>query len=166
MTQLVYAVANYLASQPSVTELVGVDDLGDPMIYANRPEATIENTQTSMIVVTSTEGWGANDHNTARFPVLVIDIWSDPTRNDNLTVRQKDADLKIEAVYKAVDKFLHRVHNSEPGGVSVMWGTQEQISTRTGLRIISSSRQNEPDLRPAFNDEGAMMGSIRYHVTI
>lgn len=166
MTKLVYAAVNFLVQHPSVTSLVGVDDLGDPMIYANRPEATIENTQTSMIVITSDSGWGANDHNTARFPILYVDIWSDPTRNPDNSVRRKDADLKIEDVYEAVDKLLHRVNNSEPGGKSIMWGTEEELEARTGVRIISSTRQNEPDIRPAFDDEGALIGRIRYDVSI
>lgn len=166
MTKLVYAARNFLVQQPSVTSLVGVDDLGDPMIYANQPEATIENTQTSMIVLTSPGGWGANDHNTARFPILYVDIWSDPTRNSDLSVRRKDADLKLEKVYEAVDKFFHRVSNSEPGGLSVMWGTAEELETRTGLRIISSTRQGEPDISPAFDNEGALVGRIRYNVSI
>lgn len=166
MTKLVYAAANFLAQQPSVTALVGEDDLGDPMIYPNQPEATIENTGTSMIVLTSPDGWGANNHNTARFPILYVDIWSDPTRNSDLSVRRKDADLKIEEVFQAVDKFFHLVNASQPGGLSVMWGSAEELETRTGLRIISSARQNEPEIRPAFDDEGALIGRIRYDVSI
>jgi len=166
MTKLVYAARNFLVQQSSVTDLLGIDDLGDPMIYANQPEATIENTGTSMIVITSTTGWGANAHNTARFPTLFVDIWSDPTRNPDNSVKRKDADLKLEKVYEAVDKFLHRVSNSEPGGRSVMWGTATELANRTGLRIISSVRKGEPEINPAFNDEGALIGRIRYDVTI
>lgn len=166
MTKLVYAARNFLVQQSSVTSLLGVDDLGDPMIYANRPEATIENTGTSMIVITSTTGWGANTHNTARFPTLYVDIWSDPTRNSDLSVKRKDADLKLEAVYEAVDKFLHRVSNSESGGSSVMWGTATELDTRTGLRIISSARQGEPEIGNAFDDEGALIGRVRYNISI
>jgi len=157
MTLLAYAARKFLAQQSDVTSLLGVDELGDPMIYVNHPGATIENTQNSMIVLTVFDGWGANNHNDARFPVLTVDIWSDPTRNSDGSVRRKDADLKIEAVYKAVDRHLHQVSNSLPNGDYIFWDDE---------RIISSSRQNEPSLRPAFDDEGAMMGTINYNVTI
>lgn len=136
------------------------------MIYANRPEATIENTGSVMIVLTVESGWGANQHNTARFPTLIVDIWADPTRNPDKSVRRQDADLKLEAVYKAIDSFLHLVHAASPGGGSVIWGTESEVENRTGLRIISSSRDNEPDIRSAIDDQGALIGTVRYSVSI
>lgn len=166
MTRLTLAARAFLLQQPTVTSLVGTDDLGDPMIYANQPEATIENTSTSMIVITSTDGWGANEHNTARFPILYVDIWSDPTRNADLSVRRRDADSKLEKVYLAVDKFFHLVHQSAPGGASIMWGTAQEIQNRTGQRIITSTRKNEPDINPALNSEGTLIGRVRYDLTI
>lgn len=166
MTQLVYAARNWLAQQPSVTSLLGVDELGDPMIYANRPEATIENTGSAMVVLTVEGGWGSNQHNDARFPVLTVDIWADPTRNPDKSVKRQDADLKVEAVYKAIDKFLHLTHASTPGGGSVIWGTEEQVENKTGVRIISSVRDNEPDIRPAIDDQGALIGIVRYNISI
>lgn len=165
MSKLVYAAVNYLLQKSDVTSLLGSDDLG-PWLFANQPEATIENTGDVMVVITSTNGWGANDHNTARFPVLTIDIWADPTRNPDRSVKRKDADLKIEAVFLAIDKYLHLTNKSVPGGASVMWGTATEIANRTGQRIIESSRQNEPELSPAFDDEGALMGRFSYNAQI
>lgn len=166
MSTLTYAARNFLVQFPEITQLLAVDSLGDPMIYPNRPESTVENTQKCMIVITSTEGWGSNDHNTARFPILVVDIWADPTRNPDMSVKMKDSDLKIEAVYAAVDRRLHRVDGGQPGGGSIFWGTPSEIAAKTGVRIISSKRQNEPDIQPAFDSEGALMGRVRYYVTI
>lgn len=166
MTQLAYAVRNMLVQHPSVTSLLGIDELGDPMIYANQPEATVENTGKCLVVVRTDGGWGANDHNTARFPTLAVDIWADPTRNPDRSVQKQDASLKAEAVYKAIDKLLHLVNASLPGGGSVFWGTEAQILAKTGLRITSSSRNNEPDERPAFDDQGAVIWQVRYNVSI
>lgn len=166
MTQLSLAARNFLVQQPSVTSLLGVDDLGDFMIYDSRPEATIENTGKSMIVISTENGWGANNHNTARFPTLVVDIWTDPTRNSDNSVKRQDAILKAEAVYLAVDKFLHLVDASVPGGGAVFWGTATQVAQKTGVRITSSVRTNEPDYRPAIDDQGAVVATIRYDVSI
>jgi hypothetical protein len=166
MTKLVYAVRNMLVQHTEVTSLLGIDDLDDPMIYAYSPEATIENTGKSMIVINVESGWGANDHNTARFPTLVIDIWSDPTRNADLSVQKKDASLKAEAVYEAIDKLLHLVDKSVPGGGAVYWGTATEIANKTGIRINSSARQNEPMERPAFDNQGAVVWTVRYDVSI
>jgi hypothetical protein len=166
MTKLALAARNLLVQQPTVTSLVGVDDLGDPMIYMNRPEATIENTGTSMIVLYTEDGWGANNHNTARFPTLVVDIWSDPTRNPDKSIKWQDAGLKAEAVYLAVDKFLHLVDASVPGGGAVFWGTPTEVAQKTGVRVVSSSRTNEPSGRPAFDDQGAVLWTVRYDVSI
>lgn len=165
MTQLVYAATDFLLNQPSVTSLVGENDIGF-WIFANTPYATIENTGKAMVVLTVTNGWGANEHNTARFPTLNVDIWADPTRHPDRSVAEQDADVKVEEVYKAIDKFFHLVNASLPGGASVMWGTPEQIATRTGVRINSSSRVNEPEISPALNDDGALIARIRYNVSI
>jgi hypothetical protein len=165
MTKLAYAARNFLAQQESVTSLLGSDDLG-PWIFVNQPEATVENTGDVLVVISSTSGWGANGHNTARFPVLIVDIWADPTRDPaSHAVMRKDADLKVERVFEAIDKFLHLTHRSVNGD-SVIWGTPDQVTNRTGVRIIASERQDEPTMRPAFNDEGAIMGSVRYNVSI
>lgn len=166
MTSLAYAARNFLIQQTSVTDLLGKDELNQPMIYANQPEATIENTGSAMVVISVVDGWGANDHNTARFPILTVDIWADPTRNIDLSVKRKDADLKIEKVFLAMDKFLHMMNNSLPGGASVMWGTATELTNRQGTRITSSIRQDEPTIRPAIDDQGAMVGTIRYAVSI
>jgi len=165
MTKLVNAAVDYLTQQISVTNLLGSDSQG-PWIFANTPWATIENTGTSMVVITTGNGWGANEHNTARFPTLVVDIWSDPTRNADNSVEQKDADDKIENVYLAIDKFFHLVNKSTPSGGAIFWGTASEISSKTGVRIISSVRQNEPQVQDALNTEGTLMGSVRYNLEI
>lgn len=166
MSKLAYAVQNFLLQHSAVTDLLLVDSLGDPAIYVNSPEATIENTGKSMVVINTETGWGANPHNTARFPTIVIDIWSDPTRNPDKSVKRKDADLKAEDIYLAVDKLLHLVDASIPGGGAVYWGTPSQVEQKTGVRVISSSRQNEPSERPAFDNQGAVVWTVRYDVSI
>jgi hypothetical protein len=163
--KLALAAVNYLMQQPSVTNQVGSDAEG-PWIFWQAPQATIENTSTSMVVINSVAGWDANPHNTARFPTLVVDIWTDPTRNSDDSVRKPDAALRAEAVYEALDRFLHLVNADVPGGGAVYWGTPEEIASKTGVRIISSERRGEPEVQPALNDEGAVIATVRYNVSI
>lgn len=161
------AARNYLASQPSVTSLVGSDSTWGPWIFEDRPRLIVENTGKCLIVVTKDGSWAsANDYNTARFPRLIIDIWADPTRNADGSLRKEDAKAKIEAVYKAVDKCLHLVNKSLPGGISVMWGTSAQVANRTGIRIDASTRSGEPEYSPTFGNEGGYMGRVVYNVSI
>lgn len=166
MTALAVAARNYLAQQSDVTSLLGSDAIFPSWIFVDTPEVNIESTSKAMLVVSVVDGWaGSNDHNTARFPRLLIDIWVDPTRNPDKSVREKDASVRAEAIYKAIDKHLHVVHASLPGGASIVWGTPMQILDKTGVRIVSSKRDAEPSYSPAFDDQGAVLATVRYNVT-
>lgn len=167
MTALSLAARNYLAAQPDVIALLGGDTTWSTWIFEDSPRVLVENSGSVMIVVSEDGGWaGANEYNTARFPRLLIDIWADPTRNPDGSVRKKDAKKKIDAVYKAVDKCLHLVHKSLPGGLSIQWGTAEQMAERTGLRIDGSVRSGEPSYDPTFDNEGGYMARVVYNVSI
>lgn len=168
MSDLTLAARNYLAQQPSVTSLLGSDTLWDTWIFADEPYALVENSQSVLIVITQEGGWASpNMHNTMQFPRLLIDIWADPTRNPATNaVRVKDAKIKINAVYNAVDKFLHTVNLDVPGGGSIYWGTATQIFEKTGSRIQGSQRLGEPEFSPVMDGNGAYMGRVIYGVTI
>lgn len=167
MTTLAYAARNMLAGKTDVTSLLGDDALWDTWIFVDAPQALVENSQTCLIVIAEDDGWAnANDYNTARFPRLQIDIWADPTRNPDGSVQKRDAKLKIEAVYKAVDKYLHLVDNSLPGGVHHKWGTAAQVAAGTATRIVSSKRSGEPSYSPTFDNTGGYMARLYYNVEI
>ena len=167
MTSLALAARNFLAQQSSVTSLLGSDPLWSTWIFTDSPQALVENSGTCLIVISEEGGWaGANDYNTARFPRLQLDIWADPTRNPDGSVQKLDAKLKIEAVYKSVDKYLHLVDNSLPGGVFHRWGTAAQIAGGTAHRIISSKRSGEPNYSPTFDNKGGQMARLYYNVEV
>lgn len=167
MTTLAYAARNFLAQQSSVTSLLGDDALWDTWIFVDAPQALVEKSQTCLIVITEENGWAnANDYNTARFPRLQLDIWADPTRNADGSVQKKDAKLKIEAVYNAVDKYLHLVDNSLPSGAFHKWGTAAQIANGTAKRIVSSKRSGEPSYSATFDNTGGYMARLYYNVEV
>lgn len=156
MSTLAYAARNMLAEQSSVTSLLGSDSAWDSWIFVDAPQALVENSGTSLIVITQTGPWAAaNDYNTARFPQLTVDIWSDPTRNGDLSVRRKDAKLKIDALVKQIDKFMHVLH---PGPNGIIWH---------GLRVVASKRADgDVEYFPSFDNKGGYMGRIRYDISI
>lgn len=167
MTALARAARNYLAQQPEVAALLGSDEVWDSWIFVGTPEVNIESTSKAMVVLFVDGGWaGANSYNTARFPRIVVDIWVDPTRSDDGSVFRKDAEERAEEIYKAIDRHLHLVHNSLPGGEFIYWGTREQIEEKTGERIVGSTRSGEPDYAPAFDNLGATIARVNYNVSV
>ena len=167
MTSLALAARNYLAEKSDLTALLGSNGLFPTWIFVDSPEENIETTGKAMVVISVLDGWaGANEHNTARFPRLTVDIWVDPTRNPDGSVRKKDAKIRAEAIYKVIDKYLHLVSKSLPDGSSIFWGTPAQIADKTGTRVVSSVRDGEPSYSPAFDDQGAYMATLRYNVTV
>lgn len=167
MTAVSLAARNYLAQKVNVTSLLGSSDLWSTWIFDSKPEELVEQTGKALVVLSVTDGWaGANDHNTASFPRLTVDIWVDPTRNVDGSVKQKDAEIKAEKIYKMIDTYLHMVHPSTPAGLSIYWGTATEIANRTGVRVISSKREAEPIYRPAFDAEGACVATVRYNLTV
>lgn len=165
-TLLDLAARNLLASQPSVIALIGTAPDWGPAVFNDEPTVTVENSQKALIVVTESGSWaGANLHNTASFPRLIVDIWADPDRNPDKSVRVQNAKEKINAVHKEVKKFLHTVNMSDDEGRPIMWGTPEQIEDRTGYRIHGSQFLTGPEFYPVRDGNGAFMGTFIYGVS-
>ncbi len=174
MTTLTYAARNLLAQDTAVTALLGRSTKWDTWIFADQPFVKLENTQRVLIVITEQGQWQApNPHNTARFPRMVVDIWADPTRNEDHSVQKYDADDKIEAVQKVIDRHFHTVNldvdSQDPAylgvkGMPRIWGNAEEIEERTGLVVTGSQRLDGPDLSDISNGNGGRMGRLVYGV--
>lgn len=160
---------NWLAQQPSVTALLGSDDIWDTWIFSGEPQRRIENTQRCAIVIFVDDAWSpANAHNTLSFPRLVVDVWADPTRdNVSKAIKKQDAKAKVHSVYKAVDKFLHTVNMDNGQGGVIQWGSPSDLAADRASRIISSARLDGfPSFSPVKDGNGAWMGRVRYGVTL
>lgn len=167
MTILSLAIRNELARIPGLTALLAKSDSWDTWIFDERPvKAAIEGTQKCMIVVNQANLYtAANEHNTLRFPQVNIDIWADPTRNSNKSVKVFDAKAKIEAIFPFVDKFLHRVDRGTSAGNVMIWGTAQQVAQKTGVVIAGSHRiSGDIEYSPVRDSEGTLMGRITYGV--
>lgn len=153
---------------------VGATPVWPVWVWADEPQRRIENSQKCAIVFTEGQPWTSrNEHNTAYFPTLVMDIWADPTRNSDRSVKRYDADDKIVTIARSINRLLHTVNNSVPSespawmgapGMPRIWGTADEISTRTGLLVVSSLQSSGPDFNDMANNDGGRMGRYVYNV--
>lgn len=176
MTALTYAARNLLAQDTELTALLGRSLNWPTWIFADKPFVKIENSQRVLIVITQGDPWAPpNPHNTQTFPLLNVDVWADPTRNADKSVKEYDADDKIEAVVKHLNKHFHTVNVGVPydapaylgtRGMPRIWGTAEQIAEKTGVVVTGSQRLDGPSLSDMRESEGTRMGRMQYGVNV
>lgn len=167
MTTLSLAARNLAAQDPAVTALLGSSTNWATWIFSDQPYVTIENKQKVMVVITENGNHSSpNLHNTMRFPRMLVDIWADPTRNSDNSVKTPDAKDKIEAVVKVLNRLFHTVDNSDSRGMPLIWGTQAQIASKTGVVVLGSTQLNGPEFSPVSDSNGAWMGRVTYGVNL
>lgn len=166
MTTLSLAARNTLAQDPELKALLGRSVSWSTWIFDEDPlNVHVENTSRSLIVINEGDPWtSSNGHNTMTFPSLVVDIWSDPSRNSDKTVKVSDARTKIFGIKKLVDKHFHLVDSGTSQGLPWIWGTAAQIASRTGVVIAGSHHLSGPSFSPIRDTDGAYMGRIIYAV--
>lgn len=124
---LVSGVTKYLLSLPDVVAAVGKSSKGTPYIYQRDQRTNLENKAASAIVVTSAGPWGTpNDYNTAEFERLGIQIWTGAIRGpDGEIIENDETHRRCKAVWRIVDKHLHRVR-----GGDMWWGSIRSVTSR------------------------------------
>lgn len=151
---LISAAATYLLSIPEIVALVGTVD-GEPLILQRDFPVNMEIRDDVAIVTTDAGPWGtANDHNTAEFRRLGIQIWAGPIRaaDDVSIVEENETFRRAYKVYKVVDKYLHRV-----SGEYQWWGS---------IRCVSSRRFGGYDDYQTPDGNGVVVGTQLYGVEL
>lgn len=167
MTPLTLAMRNELARDPEMRALLGSSPKWDTWIFVDQPEVKIENTQKCLIVLDVYEPWASqNLHNTMEFPTVIVDVWADPTRNPDNSVKVDDAELKIDRINKVLKKHFHTANLSRPGGGFLQWGTQEQIDSGTGVWVNGSHTLDGPRYSEVANVPGVSVASYRFAVNL
>lgn len=173
MAKLAFDIQNYLRQQDDLVAMVGKSQNFPVWIWADKPLGKIEGygkvapQRSALIVITENNGWAqSNAHNTLRFPRVYVDVWADPTRNPDGSVRVQDADDKIDAIQRKVMKYLHLVDMGGPNGMPVCWGTAEQMATFTGSILSSSSKNQDPVYSDVRDGDGARMGTATYDMAV
>lgn len=166
MDRLTLSIRNYLAQQPDITALLGKSAGWDTWIFADKPHVKVEQSGKSMVVIQQDNGWTSpNEHNTLMFPRIFVDVWSDPDRNADKSVKVENADDKIIEVQKAISKYLHTV-SLHSKGMPLCWGTKEQMDNWTGALVSGSKRTQETVFSNMTNNPGGRMGSTTYGVNL
>lgn len=168
MTKLSLGARNLLAQDPDLTALLGRSKSWDTWIFSDKPVGVkVEGTQRCLIVITEPEPWTApNAHNTLTFPKLYVDIWADPTRNSDGSVKVDDAKDKIEVIVKHVRRHLHTVDMANSNGMPLIWGTAEEIASKTGAVVTASQLLDGPSYSPIRDSEGSWMGRLTFGANV
>jgi len=168
MTTLSLGARNMLIQDVPLVTLLGKSASWTSWIFDQKPiNVKVEGTSRCLIVVNEGKPWTApNGHNTMKFPTLVVDIWADPTRNVDKSVKFWDASTKIEDIQDELDRLLHLVDPSTSNGMPHMWGTAEQVAAGTGVVIAECKRSSGPDVNPIRDSDGSLMGRLTYNVNL
>lgn len=166
MTFLSLAARNTLAQDDRFRQWIPKSKSWDIWIFNEKPVlARFESNSKCLIVINEGEPWTSpNGHNTLEFPSLVVDIWADPDRKDDNTILIDNAKDKIKAIAKLVNEHFHRVDPGGPDGGYMIWGTADQMATKTGALIVESKRLSGPIFSPIAETEGAWMGRYTYGI--
>lgn len=151
---LVTGASEYLAGFPDVLTVLGhYPGKTKPYLFRHRPWVKIENSQSTVCVLTNTTGWTTpNLHNTLRFPRLGVEIYVDPIRDpDNNSIDPDEATRRAHAAYKVLDRHLHRPQSGEQ-----WWGS---------VRTIACERLAEPILLLGTSIEKPLILQVFYAVT-
>lgn len=151
---VVLAARRYLVTQTSVTNLLGASEAYPIWIFQWDPHEMIEGTSSEALVLATEGAWSSpNDYNTAQFPRLVVQVFSDPSRDAERNVIADDARDKSWTVFRAVDKLLHH-----PGGLSAQW--------TTGVWVTGSARLGEPEWTPQPDGDGLVLLTVSYGLSV
>lgn len=167
MTILSLNARNQLAQRVPLTKLLGRSQSWATWIFDERPVGVaVEGTSRCMLVINEARPFtDMNDHNTMRFPQLIVDIWADPTRDpSDKSVSVHDATRKIEAIIPHIDAVMHTVDRGSANGSILIWGTAEQVAARTGSFVAGSQRIDGPDYSDVKDTDGGKMARLTYGV--
>jgi hypothetical protein len=150
------AIAQYLTLFPDIVSLVGQDATGI-WIYQQHLFKIVKGTSQSAIVVTTGPAWAPpNTHNTAKFPRVSIEVYSDVQRDSSGQLLVPDAEITCERILWAIDRHMHR---PQGGILPVSVGDQH-------LRVLTSTRMTEPVYAPLSDGEGVVGGLVEYATTV
>lgn len=106
------------------------------------------------VVLSSRTSWSSNMHNTARFPVLQVLVYADPTRQAGSVSRAaEDADLKAKAVARVVRKTFHDAANKDH-----IWPY--------ALEVVSSVADGDVELTDIPGSDYAVRGLQRFNLQL
>jgi hypothetical protein len=145
--ELESAVRRKLLADSTVTAYVG------NRIYINRLEEPVAPAGHRALVIHRGPGWAETEHYEGaggEFPTLILDAWSDNTRDADDEILRTDRLTNSRAVWRAAHRVLH---NPRPGQI---WGAN---GSNPGLLIVTSTLWIHPtDLEGNGQRTGTPLG--------
>lgn len=135
------AARRHLASLASVRAVLGptgADSEGSVWLFTNELGVVVEGSGRVAAVVSVAGAWARpNNHNTAKFPRLRLELIADSSRSNGIVVR-RDAESRLWAAWEPFNFDLHR-----PIGFESLWG---QTDSDPGLRVWGLQLLSHPDI--------------------
>ncbi len=141
-TDLAVAAHRRLSTVPGVVAALGSpvsDSPGGVWLFVRELNALVEGSGKAAAVLREEGAWARpNQHNTARFPRLSVEIFADSTRDSTGAVLRRDAEARARVVWEQFQTELHRVD-----GFSEVWGSS---ASDPGMRVWGSQLMSLPDV--------------------
>ncbi len=157
---IVKAARRFIAQQDGIASVLSSDAHWDLYLFQERLMVRIESSQNIACVLLQKGNWTSpNNHNTLKFPRLIVEFWADPDRDSrsNVTLPLSAKD-KILAAYEFLDKYLHRV-----AGGDLWWPDQDDSGA---VRVISSKRSDELSFYEVPDGDGMMRAQVIYNIVM
>lgn len=157
-SNLILAVRRYLASDSTLTSLLGNDSKFATWIFQGTdaeaaPLVTMERTQEAAVVVWRSGSWTSpNDHNTMQFPQLSVLVYLDPPRDASGNVTTSDFFPLFQPIFDSLDRLLHLPQHGE-----IVWDD---------LRVLHSIKLQEWDLWPFAQTDGVRVARATFGITL
>jgi hypothetical protein len=152
---LVQGLCRWLATFSDVLTQLGSADDGSPWLFQQLLHTVVEGSQSAAVVFSANQGgWTApNDHNTAEFPRLLLDLWVDPVRDPQHDyIELAETYRRARQVYAVLNTHLHR-----PTSDVIFWGS---------VRTLGCIRLGEPVAAPVPDGDGMIRLQVYYAVTM
>jgi hypothetical protein len=136
-----------------------IGDIAWPVawVFKWKAAATVSGKEGASIVLSQPSGWSSpNRHNTLEFPRLIVEVYADQSRDAGQGPEFKDAPSRAMDVWRVVDRVLHRV---DAGAFT--WG-----GTDGGIRIVSSTRSQEPQIMEVPDTDGVYRLLTSYDIEL
>jgi hypothetical protein len=151
-TDLAVAAHRMLSAVPGVIGALGSSSFGSPVgvwLFVRELQVVVEGSGQAAAVLREEGAWNRpNQHNTARFPRLSVEIFADSSRDATGAISRQDAEPRARIVWKQFQTVLHRV-----SGFSEVWG---RTSDDPGLRVWGSQLMSSPEVYQVNDWDGGV----------
>jgi hypothetical protein len=134
------AARRHLAALPACRAVLGPtgsDVESSVWLFTRTLSVVVEGSSRAAAVLSVAGGWARpNEHNTAQFPRLQLEIFADASRTSG-TITCRDAEARAWAAWHPFNEELHRLK-----AFSEIWGAKD---SDPGLRVWGCQLTSHPD---------------------